>query len=456
MKLRLSMLIILSGLMMKINAQDTAVYYPKIGEPIKDHTFQDLTNYPEKQLKISDYKGKWLVIDVWGRGCSGCIASFPKINTLDKQFKDRAKIMMVGIYDRKTDKSYTKKVFLTRAARYGLQFTNAYDSTFADKYDVAGIPAIFVINPEGILVAKAVALDSTILTELMSGKSPEYIRNYSAHEPLPKTYNYELPILTNGTKSNGGIDTAFIGRSVFARWQKGMPAYYISGFDPKFVGRTVNAVGFDLSELYRIAYTGKPGWDVSDSLYGKTDLRVIFRVSDSSLFQLNYKKQRTGNNTYIYQKISAKSDINGLSARKSLLEDLNGNLGLTSTIEENEVEVMKLIVLDQKKVEKLRTKGGVRKVVNYEDRPGRLLKNVPFKEFVIASRISQALSYANPNGLAPAIVDSTGINYNIDMDFDGDFLDWPQVIDVLQKHGLGVKKGTALMYTIVISEMKEQ
>ena len=105
MKLRLSMLIILSGLMMKINAQDTAVYYPKIGEPIKDHTFQDLTNYPEKQLKISDYKGKWLVIDVWGRGCSGCIASFPKINTLDKQFKDRAKIMMVGIYDRKTDKS---------------------------------------------------------------------------------------------------------------------------------------------------------------------------------------------------------------------------------------------------------------------------------------------------------------------------------------------------------------
>ena len=106
-----------------------------------------------------------------------------------------------------------------------MQFTNAYDSTFADKYDVAGIPAIFVINPEGILVAKAVALDSTILTELMSGKSPEYIRNYSAHEPLPKTYNYELPILTKGTKSNGGIDTAFIGRSVFARWQKGMPAY---------------------------------------------------------------------------------------------------------------------------------------------------------------------------------------------------------------------------------------
>jgi thiol-disulfide isomerase/thioredoxin len=453
----LFMCMVLLSYTLFIYAQEKRIEYPKVGEKIKDHTFTDLVNYPEKSLRISDYKGQWLIIDFWSRSCGACIASFPKINKLDQQFKGKVKIMMVGMYENNQhglikEESYIKKLFSDRAKRQNLQFTNAFDSVVLGKYDIWGLPAIFVLNPEGTIVAKTGKIDSADIADILSGKMPELPPNYSGHEIPPKTYNEQLPILTTGKKSNGGIDTSFLGRSIFARWQKDMPAYYLFGLNDE--NNSLDAIGFDLPELYRIAYTGRAFWFNRDSLYGKVSTKVILELKDSSLFKIN-NGNRNSNNTYAYQRTWSSKHISSEMKLSCMLSDLNHFLGLTSVMEDREVDVLNLVVKDVQKVAKLKSKGGERYISLLPDRPGTKMMNLPFGEFLKTSRITGALQHI---GISyddmPVIIDSTGIDFNINMNFDGDPTDLDQVLEVLHKHGLDLVKGKAKMRCIVISDSK--
>lgn len=455
MKSRLLMLMAFGVFTLTLKAQEPVVDYPKIGEKIKDHTFTDVVNYPEKSLKISDYKGKWLVIDFWSRGCSGCIASFPKINKLNHQLKDKVKIMMVGLYDNRHEKNgtYTKNIFHDRAKQYQLDFTNAFDSVALDKYDIWGLPAIFVINPEGIIVAKTVEIDSLFLENVIAGKPQSYRHSYSAHEARPKAYNDQLPLLTNGQKSNGGIDTAFIGRSILSKWQTGMPEFYLSGFDTENRTGTIQAIGFDLPELYRIAFTGMPNWNVSDSLYRKLGTKIFVEVKDTALFRVSDHKKRSSSDTYAYQRTFRNKSANIKELLNYLRNDLDQFLGYHSSIQTREVDVLNLVVINHIKVAQLRSKGGKKNISYYSDKPGIIMSNLPFTEFIEVSRITKSLRFiTNPFDEIPVIIDSTGIDFNIDMNFDGDPFDWPQVLNVLNKHGLDLIKGKVKMESIIISD----
>lgn len=46
-------------------------------------------------VNLKDYKGKLLLLDFWGVHCADCIASLPHMVELQKQFRDRVKILVV-------------------------------------------------------------------------------------------------------------------------------------------------------------------------------------------------------------------------------------------------------------------------------------------------------------------------------------------------------------------------
>ncbi|MHA4896220.1 TlpA family protein disulfide reductase [Pedobacter sp. PWIIR3] len=452
MKLKIFMLIFISILEIKSMAQQGGILYPQIGEKLEDHTFTDLVNYPERTLKISDFRGKWLVIDFWSRSCSGCIASFPKINQLDQSFKGKAKILMVGMYENNNrglikEEVYIKKLFSDRAKRQNLKFTNAYDTVALTKYDIWGLPAIFVINPEGTLVAKAGQIDSTTLAEIIAGHSPDYLPRYSRHEIPPKKYDYALPLLTNGRKSNGGIDTAFIGRSLLTRWTENMPQYHLSGLVEPSDKNGFEAIGFNLAELYRIAFTGEPIWFFNDSLYGKISSKVIVETVQAKA--VNF----VNSDLLAYQSTLLKNRASPTQIKNQLKDDLDRYLGFKSRIESRDVDVINLVVSDQKKAERLKTKGGKRLTQLLPDRPGTIIKNLPFNEFLKFSRITGAYKHLGISyDEIPVVRDKTGIVYNIDMVFDGDPSDLSQVMEVLHKHGLDLVNGKEKMSCIIVSE----
>lgn len=444
----------------QLKAQDSTVYYPKIGEKIIDHTFTDILNFSGKSLKISDYKGKWLILDFWTKYCAGCIASFAKMDKLSREFNGKATIMMVGITHRlgtvNSDEKLTKSIFSSRVKRYGYILPSAFDSSAGANFDIYGVPTIFIINPEGILVGKSAELNSDILSTFIRGETPNYRRSYSIHETPPTIkWTPGVPLLMQG---NGGPDTSFLSRSVFAKWNKSMPEGVVNGFNLHDINGMpkpghAEAYGLDLPELFRLAYTGYAIWDDEDELYNNLSRKLILNVKDTSSFKIN-KGRRNSQNAYAYSLIlnNGKTDVNLI--RESLLEDLHRYFRLKSEIQIRKVEIYKLVVIDQKKVMKLRSKGGTTGSRINTDRLGFTLTNYPFKKFLAIAHLNEGLNakYEFDMGSVPPIFDETNLDINIDFQFNADHLDWNASLDILRANGLDLIKAEKEMKCIVISD----
>lgn len=69
----------------------------KVGDKVPRHIiFTRVINYSKSSISLSDFKGKYIILDFWSPGCTSCIESFPKIDSLQKEFKDKVQFMLVN------------------------------------------------------------------------------------------------------------------------------------------------------------------------------------------------------------------------------------------------------------------------------------------------------------------------------------------------------------------------
>ncbi|MCH7411854.1 TlpA family protein disulfide reductase [Belliella sp. R4-6] len=78
-----------------------------IGDQIPNLKFENVLNHPSGEILLSDYRGKLLILDFWATWCAPCVASFPKLDSLDKAFGEDLVILPVT-YQSKED---VEKVF---------------------------------------------------------------------------------------------------------------------------------------------------------------------------------------------------------------------------------------------------------------------------------------------------------------------------------------------------------
>lgn len=68
-----------------------------VGDQVPDVYLGEILNFPGlNQAKISDFKGKLLILDFWSIWCSSCIKQFPKLTEIQKKIGDDVVILPVG------------------------------------------------------------------------------------------------------------------------------------------------------------------------------------------------------------------------------------------------------------------------------------------------------------------------------------------------------------------------
>lgn len=108
-------------------------------------------------FKLSDFRGKILVVDFWQTNCAPCLRLIPKLANLSRQYRDKG-VEVVGLTsDEKSDQSNIVK-FLKRA---GADYTIGYDNRLVSSAFLKGtedetgappIPQVFVLSREGRVI----------------------------------------------------------------------------------------------------------------------------------------------------------------------------------------------------------------------------------------------------------------------------------------------------------------
>ena len=127
------------------------------GATAPDFTTLDVAG---KEVRLSDFKGKILVLDFWATWCGPCIASFPHTQEVAAKYKDQGVVVLAA------GTSDTKEKFLqwipANQGKYpDIRFTydpkeRGEDRASAKLYRVRGIPTQFIIGRDGVIAAVVV------------------------------------------------------------------------------------------------------------------------------------------------------------------------------------------------------------------------------------------------------------------------------------------------------------
>jgi thiol-disulfide isomerase/thioredoxin len=161
------------------HAQDkTNITVLKIGDTVPDITINNIIGYKGSDgkatttTKISDFKGKLLIINFWSTGCGTCITALPKVDALQRQYKDQVQILSVSYENEQrvkkfllanangkmfrgiilTDDTLLKKIFPHQFLPHIVLIKNGvYFKSWPEEYLTAG-------NIKGVLSGKELGL----------------------------------------------------------------------------------------------------------------------------------------------------------------------------------------------------------------------------------------------------------------------------------------------------------
>jgi peroxiredoxin len=121
---------------------------PVVGQPAPAFT---LTTTTGKAVRLADYRGKTLVINVWGSWCPPCRLETPDL--IAEANADGARgVAFLGV-----DTTETADVVRAFVAAKGVPYAQAVTtgtSAFARAYDIRNYPTTLVIGPDGVLRAR--------------------------------------------------------------------------------------------------------------------------------------------------------------------------------------------------------------------------------------------------------------------------------------------------------------
>ena len=287
-----------------------------IGNKIPESIFKHVINYPSPILKISDFRGKIIIIDFWNHSCTACIQSFSKLDSLQKIFAGKIQIILVNRESKDSTERFFKK--RTKVKMPNLPMITG-DKTLINLFPIDGYPYTVWIDRNGIVKHFSGEYNVTTahIRDFLEGKEL-HLRDVTLNKPGSLTGQKEFGYFSAITNCSDVID---VGNSE------------LGYTDNKKSVRMSNTCS-SIVELYKKAYREYSLFNIY------TNYGLILEVKDSTKYfypsDPNLLDEWLKTNSYDYELILPISKAG--KRYKIMQEDLSRYFDLDASIERRKIK----------------------------------------------------------------------------------------------------------------------
>lgn len=136
---------------------------PKIGDKAVDLKLFDING---KSAKLSDFSGKYILLDFWSLACYPCLLAAPELREINEVYKDFLTIVGISM-------DVNHELWTQATNRDSITWNNLSDGkgSYAGAsvlYGISGMPTYILINPQDTIVERWVGFSNGIFKEKLN------------------------------------------------------------------------------------------------------------------------------------------------------------------------------------------------------------------------------------------------------------------------------------------------
>lgn len=398
-----------------------------IGSKVPDIFFGNVLNYKTKTARLSDFKGKLVILDMWSTWCTSCIAGFPKMESFQKEFGNKVQILLVNPHPGKYDSEEKIKETLAknkeRTGYYPGLPIPMHDSVLNKYFPHDSVPHTIWINGEGVVVGITGSLEVTRenISAMLEGRSVGL--------PVKDDWAFdsEKPLLVD---DNGGKSGDFVYRSMFTGYKGNI------GFES---GLRTNAnkevIGYyELNKSLRTMISSAYAEILNNTSASKT----ILEVKNPAAFSWDFREE----NAFCYDLTIPPTPSELFKPVSFLKIDLKRFFNISVRIEKRQMKCY--VFKASPELSKAFTRNST---ADYD------LEAKSIKKYIHNYSVKELLKILDYYLNKPSF-DETGIDVHIDINFPDhfDFSDADKLLHFLKKIGFKVYEEDRELDVVIISD----
>jgi len=154
-----SLFIVLSGLL------GMAARPPLVGSPAPEIVLKDLQG---RDVKLSDLRGKVVLVNFWATWCKPCKEEMPAMQASYDKLRDKG-FVVLAVNELEDTARVAEHI---RTHGHTFEVVMDHNNQVANMYGVVGLPASFLIDPQGIVRER---ISGSLLTE---SRIEEMVKKY--------------------------------------------------------------------------------------------------------------------------------------------------------------------------------------------------------------------------------------------------------------------------------------
>lgn len=300
-----------------------------IGDTVPDLVFNNVLNYHSKTARLSDFKGKLVILDFWATWCGSCLNNLGKLDSLQGKLNDKLQVILVNSKNTGDDSTKINDLFrvLRKTTGHSYPFPSLYNDTILSSFFNHQIIPHYVWIFEGTV--RAITASYEISEENIVKIISERLNKLE----VKKDINTQTPLFINP-------EVPFSKLEQYSIFLKGQIAGLPSGNRYRKSGSIIHGRAMSNSKL--LSMFSNIGQNLIE---GFTANRLVLEMNDSADFifneKIDSKQEWYKNNLYSYELIVPIKESDKLY--RYMLDDLNRYSGYYGTIAKREVLCLILV-----------------------------------------------------------------------------------------------------------------